>query len=143
MTTISMTIKEAEAIEAELNALVSANENLSAKLAADKTAGDKTAADKTAGDIANILVNHGLISPSKAAGAKAALMQSDGIVSYFKKACDLYVGSQGALKEAEARLKEIPARIGRVHADKVASEKPQTALEAASARFAQRVLAAH
>lgn len=142
MTAITMTIKEAEALEAELATLTAANQKLSAELATAKTAGDKTSADKTAGDIATILVSHKLVSGDKVAGARAALLQEGGVVSYFKKACELYTEAAASLKSAEARLKEIPTRVGRIAQDeKVASEKPRSALQAAEDRFAQRVLA--
>jgi hypothetical protein len=156
MTAVTMTIKEAEAIEAELASLTAANQKLSAELAtaksagdktaadktaADKTAADKTAADKTAGELADLLVSRKLVSSDKHAGTKAALLQEGGIASYFKKACDLYVSAAASLKEAEARLKEVPTRVGRIPADEKTASDKRTALQVAEDRFAQRVLA--
>ncbi len=146
MNDITMSVKEAEALDAEMAALAATNAKLTAELASAKTAGEKVAGiDKIAEALADVMVSKKLISADKVAETKVALAKDGGIAAYFKKACDLYGAAEAARKEAAAALAEVPARIGRVpKAEKKASEieVPVNNLKAAEDRFAQRVLAA-
>lgn len=133
---IEMTLKEAEALDAELAALQLANQKLAAELATAKTAADKSPVmPKLAEDISKILLENKLVSAEKLAETKANLEKEGGIAAYFKRACELY-NTASASKAAAA-----PARIGKP-AEKTASEKPQSNIEQANARFEQRVLSA-
>jgi hypothetical protein len=144
---ISYTLKEAQALEAEMAALQDSNTKLSAELATAKTAAEKVAGlDKIAEALADVMVSGKLISADKVAETKVALAKDGGIATYFKKACELYRSAEAGRKEAIERLKEVPARIGRQHGEKVAGEHaerkaPESAIKVASDKFAARVLA--
>ena len=128
---ITMTLKEAQELDAELQAL-------KAELATAKTAAEKSPAiSKIAEEISKVLLENKLISVEKQAETKANLEKEGGLALYFKKACDLYRSAKTAAQKTET----TPARIGKT-AEKVAEDKPQSSLEAASERFAQRVLSA-
>lgn len=117
MSVVTLTVKEAEALDAEIAQLEMKAHQL----------------EKTAEEIANLLRDEKLISPQKYEATKQALAREGGIVAYFKKACELY-------KQAEGKSGASVSRIGREHA-KRAADTTGDPLKEASERFAQRILA--
>jgi hypothetical protein len=136
--------------QADAEALVAANEALTAKVAelttraeaAEKAPKTAAATDAVIDEAVTFLNSKGLVSKEAIASVKAA-MARDGLLPYLKKATDLYISAKVAAEKAATDTKTGTGvtRVG--HEDKVAgqpAEKAPTAMELAAERFRQRIM---